>query len=984
MPLDPLSVATDLPADLLAHTLAGVADGITVQSGGRLVYANDAAARLIGYPSAAALLAAPTSEMLARFAIFDANGDPLDLAALPGRQVLAGADVAESVLRYRVLATGQEAWSLVRARRLLDSHGAVTGAISTFHDITALKAAEAAHEVARVHAERAQAEAEAARKTAEAAEQRARFLSDASIALARSLDVAATLVQVANLAVPAIADWCAIDLLKEGALRRLVTVHRDPAKVALAEELRRRFPPDPAAPTGPYRVVRTRQGEYISEVSEAMLVAGAADPEHLAILQSVGLRSVILAPLRAHDQVLGVLTLVTAESGRLYGAADFTFAQDLAARASLALDNARLYELAVVERERAEITLASVGDGVIVTDAGGRITFLNRAAADLTGWSPNAAAGRLCEEVFRIRSGETGREAENPLERVLREGRTVGLANDTLLIAANGAEYQIADSGAPIRDATGTIVGAVLVFRDVTAEYQAAAAQARLVALVDSAEDAILSKTLDGTITSWNPGAAALYGYTADEVIGRPVSMLMPDSRADDAPSILARIAAGESVEHYETLRQRKDGSLFEVSLTVSPIRDVRGRIIGASAIARDITARKEVQRREAALAEASARLLKSLDHATLINQIAAAPLPALADVCILALVDANGLLLPVAAAGVDSASGGPIEQQVLEEVLATGRSRLIGRPANATALAPWGLGSAAAVPLMGRDRIQGILTFGRRTQHPAYAQTDLPVLEELATRAALALENARLYQEAQAAISVRDQFLAVAAHELKTPLTSLLAAVQLVQRRLGNAGALTERDERALRLAGLQATRLTRMINGLLDVSRIEAGRLSLEQEPLELSALAQQVVGELQVSGHERAVTLTVSDESLWVNGDPLRLEQVIQNLVSNGLKYSPPEAPVAVDLTGTATTVCLTVSDRGIGIPADALPHVFGRFYRGANVAPTVGGMGIGLYVVSEIVSLHGGAVTVESTEGQGSRFTVTLPRRPAPEV
>ena len=191
-------------------------------------------------------------------------------------------------------------------------------------------------------------------------------------------------------------------------------------------------------------------------------------------------------------------------------------------------------------------TLASVGDAVIATDSQGQVVFLNPTAAALTGWSEAAVLGRDITEVFTIVQEDTRQVVENPVTRVLREGTVVGLANRTLLLARDGRERPIDDSGAPIRDAEGRLLGVVLVFRDVTERRHAEAIQARLAAIVESADDAIISKNLEGIITSWNRGAERLYGYTAAEMVGQPIARLIPPDLADDLPQILARLRRGE------------------------------------------------------------------------------------------------------------------------------------------------------------------------------------------------------------------------------------------------------------------------------------------------------------------------------------------------------------------------------------------------------------------------------------------------------
>jgi PAS domain S-box-containing protein len=280
----------------------------------------------------------------------------------------------------------------------------------------------------------------------------------------------------------------------------------------------------------------------------------------------------------------------------------------------------------VSERSRKELhrhvtwlstTLRSMGDAVIATDGDGRVIFLNPVAETLTGWAGEAAKAMPLEHIFRITNQDTGKVAENPVTRVLREGVVIGLANHTVLTDKDGTSRPIADSAAPIKDDDGKIQGVVLVFHDVSEKYAAEASLREnrkalrtaevairraedtkqvLAAIVESSDDAIIGETLDGIITSWNQAAERTLGYPAAEIVGKSVSVLMPPGHSEDMAQILGRIRRGERVEHFETKRLTRDGRAIDVSLGVSPIRDADGKIVGASKIARDITDRRQAE----------------------------------------------------------------------------------------------------------------------------------------------------------------------------------------------------------------------------------------------------------------------------------------------------------------------------------------------------------------------------------------------------
>ena len=250
---------------------------------------------------------------------------------------------------------------------------------------------------------------------------------------------------------------------------------------------------------------------------------------------------------------------------------------------------------AVIERQRQllAVTLASIGDAVIVTDLQGRATFLNGEAERLTGWTSREAEGHPLADVFHIINEQTRQPVEDPVEKVLRLGTVMGLANHTILIAKDGRETPIDDSGAPIRHSDGAVQGVVLVFRDFTEQKQTEKSLARLAAIVESSDDAIVSKDLNGVIQTWNAGAERLFGYRAEEVVGQPITLLLPPERIQEEEQILERLLRGQRVEHLETVRVTKDGRRMDVSVTVSSVKGQDGRIIGASKIVRDITERK-------------------------------------------------------------------------------------------------------------------------------------------------------------------------------------------------------------------------------------------------------------------------------------------------------------------------------------------------------------------------------------------------------
>ncbi len=314
-----LHTAARQSRDDLEAILEGAADAVTAQSpDGRLVYANDAAVRLLGFSSAQQLLAATPPEIMARFEMSDEEGGEIPLEQLPGRRALAGERPPPMTVRYRHQTGEEDRWSRIQSTPVFDEDGRVRLAINVIEDITEIKRAEQGH----------------------------RFLSEASQELARSLDYQQTLRSVARLAVPMVADWCAVDVVRGDQLERVAVEHVDPARVALAREVQERYPADPSSETGAWGVLRHGQAQLYRDIPDELLVQAAVDEEHLELLRTVGLRSAMLAPMTLRDRVLGVISFVSAESGRRFDEHDLAVAEDLALRAAAAVENARLFETA--------------------------------------------------------------------------------------------------------------------------------------------------------------------------------------------------------------------------------------------------------------------------------------------------------------------------------------------------------------------------------------------------------------------------------------------------------------------------------------------------------------------------------------------------------------------------------------------------------------------------------------------------------------
>ncbi len=423
-------------------------------------------------------------------------------------------------------------------------------------------------------------------------------------------------------------------------------------------------------------------------------------------------------------------------------------------------------------------------------------------------------------------------------------------------------------------------------------------------------------------------------------------------------------------------------------------------RLYKAERIAR--AAAEQAAARAAFINETGGMLSTSLDYTERLNNLVHFTVPRFCDICVVFLCTADGSISRAAAAHADKEKEtwlvqlqklDPIDPRGLHpaaDVIRTGQTsinpdvsaslgQILAMQMGVSSMAPKLIPrDQVIVPLVARQHVIGAIAFGMDASNREFSPEDIATAEILASRAALMIDNARLYQNQQEAVNVRDAFLLIASHELKTPLTAVLGQAQLLQQRFERSNTSTERDLRAIRVIVEQSHRLNKLISTLLDVSRLSQGQLQIIREPVNLNQLIQRVVGDFQPLLVQHTIAYQELDQQLLVNGDVVRLEQVLQNLLQNALKYSPQGGTISVTLESRGAQALITVSDKGIGIPKEAIPSLFQRFYRvHSGATQHMSGIGVGLYVVREIVTLHDGNIFVESTEGQGSSFMVALP-------
>ncbi len=954
--------------------------------------------------------------------------------------------------------------------------------------------------------------------------------------------------------------------------------------------------------------------------------------------------------------------------------------------------------------ESLRVTLASIGDGVIVSDTEGRITFINPVAEALTGWRFEEALGQLVTRVFRVVDEVTGQPVEDFAAEAMQSQTSAAVPNHRLLISKTDRRCPIDDRAAPIHDRDGQVLGVVLVFRDVSSRRAAEIEQGRLAALVDSSEDAILGLTFQGIVTDWNAGAEKLYGFSAEEMVGASVlDRIVPGEQIDEFLATLGSVQRGEQVEPIETLRKKKNGQLVPVTIRVSPILDSELNVVGASAIDRDISSQKAAERRRAArlavtevlatekdlqqaianilgvlgsmlkwdvvvfwqaggtpeqlrlrqawwapevdaayrrwaasrtahrprgqglcgqawqrrrplwvadlandpqadkaqdlstghwqsafvypigvddaflgvielysrerrprdpdlietmgtvvsqllqflercyaenqlrlsrqellgseerlrlaldagrmgswewniasgaviwsatlekihglaegefagtfeayqrdihpddrthvlkaientlqqgkvhhieyrivwpdgsvhwlesrgrvfhdsdgqplrmigicsdvterkqleqalrfLAESSKSLSTLVDYKSTLQSIATLSVPHFADWCAVDMLEADGTVQRLAVAHADPAKLAiaeelyrrypprPDAEHGAMRVLRSGEAELVTEIPDAmlvgiaqdethlSMLRQLSLSSFMCVPLRVKDNVLGAVTFAGAESGRRYNDSDLAMATDLAHRAAIAIQNALLYQQVREADRRKDEFLAMLAHELRNPLAPIRSGLDLLSMESGE-------HQQIVQLMQDQLEHVVRLVDDLLDVSRIMRGKVDLRKENVELAELVERSVRAVQFGIDSRQQQLNVQSdgEPLYVNVDPVRIVQVIENLLTNASKYMDAGGRIDLTVKRQGEQAVLTVRDTGVGIEKELLPRVFDLFTQSSRALDrSQGGLGIGLTLVQRLVEMHAGSVSAHSDGlGCGSTFEVRLPR------
>ncbi len=486
-----------------------------------------------------------------------------------------------------------------------------------------------------------------------------------------------------------------------------------------------------------------------------------------------------------------------------------------------------------------------------------------------------------------------------------------------------------------------------------------------------------------------NQALAEMNSTPLEQHFGQHIQTILPHIPAEILGYLQHVLSHGEPVIDREISNvSRRNTQLVRFwLLNYYPVRNDHGEIIGVGGVINDITERKRAQAMTELLAEISKVLTASLDLPELLQSVADCLTPHVASNILISVFN-EALEIEHTAYAPAAFTSSPDSARItsfLEHSLrdATWRSELIEQQQLRYSAPTPPLEASASqqltlVTLAARGHLLGVLALLNEPGVPRLELDRSHLLHELAQRIALGIDNAILYTTSQQALNIREQFLSVASHELKTPMTSLMGYAQLLQRRIIKIPGTDERILRAVQAITNQTERLNRLVSSLLDLSRLQGGQLTIDPAPLDINKLVHMIVDNLESTLERHRIVADLPIAPIMIYGDELRMEQVIQNLLHNAIKYSDG-GTITLRLWYDADQAHLSIQDEGVGIPADALPNLFRRFYRATNIDQTnVSGMGLGLYIVREIVHLHNASIEVSSTETVGSTFTLHIPR------
>ncbi|WP_375773106.1 ATP-binding protein [Archangium gephyra] len=683
--------------------------------------------------------------------------------------------------------------------------------------------------------------------------------------------------------------------------------------------------------------------------------------------------------------VLGVHT----RTRRRFLPDELRFLVAAAAALAMALQRQRWEEerLHLEERLRC-FTHAAAEYAFCMLDPEGRFADWERGAERLFGWSTQEMVG---QELGRLYPPEVA--ARGRAQRALRSAASEGDHQEAgYRVRKDGSRFWADTALTALHLEGGVLRGYALVVHDLTALRQAQEAQGRLAEQLEeeSRLAAVLTQLPAGVLIAEVPtGRAVLWNRQAEEIWRQrflPYASfeeyghmrgVHPDGRPyllDDWPVVRA-VRKGETVTDEELTIVRGDGTRGTLVASAAPVRDSTGRALWGVLTFFDVTARKQAERAQAFLAEAGRVLSESLDVEETLRRIQRLAIPSIADGCGILLQWADGShswLAPEQADALRSQLTRELLQSRVDDVLRTQKSDLVSEVSEAELRAPAHLVSYMIVPMVARGRTLGAILLLSTRAERRFSPADLRIAEELAIRAALAIDNARLFEQAQRAIRARDEVLGVVAHDLRNPLNSIGLYTQMLKRQ---AAAGTAPNPATVQSIASSVQRMDRLIHDLLDVVRLDGGTLSVEPGPHPGQALLEEAYEAMRPLAREVRLSLEADSALPVVRADRQRVLQVFSNLVGNALKFTPPGGEIRLGARVEGEDVCFFVRDTGPGIPREALAHLFDRFWQADQRDRR--GAGLGLSIVKGLVEAHGGRIWVESELGRGSTFFFTLP-------
>ncbi|MGB2901713.1 MAG: PAS domain S-box protein [Candidatus Acidiferrum sp.] len=633
----------------------------------------------------------------------------------------------------------------------------------------------------------------------------------------------------------------------------------------------------------------------------------------------------------------------------------------------------RRVEEALAKREKwFSATLASVGDAVIATDMNGSVTFMNSVAESLTGWTRAEATGKSMDLVFDILSKETRLPVENPVKKVFRQRKVVGLADHTILLSKGGKEFDIEDSAAPILTDSGEGLGVVLVFRDITDKKRTEEETKRQKELLQL----ILASIADGVVVADSNGKFLLFNAAAEQILGTGATettpnqwsgqygVYLPDTvtqyPADQLP--LVRAMQGENVDAVEIFirnPQVPEGRLL--SINGRPLKRADGTLQGGVVVFHDMTERK---RAEEALqtSEEKARSVVQTAHDAIVSADSHGN-----------ITDFNRGAEVIFGYSAEDVIGKPLavlmpdrfkelHQRGFKRYLETGEALVIGKTVELAAKRKDGTEFPVELSLSSWKARTGLFFTGVLSDITERKRT-----EELLMRAK---------EDAERATKFKDQFLSTMSHELRTPLNAVLGFSDLLADE--RYGPLNDRQQRYVAHIHTGGKHLLQLISDILDLSKIEAGRMELSREDVTVASAFAEVISALYPLAEKKSQALLQHVEPhLHVRADALRFKQMLMNLAGNAIKFTPEGGRIELAARQVDDQVRVEVRDNGPGIPAEQQQRIFEAFFRLRETGTATEGTGLGLAITSRLVELHGGKLGIESRPGEGTCFYFSLP-------